>query len=194
MVRAIVNTAQNPETSATKDASATLTRSKPQIESIKIEWLVDEFSDASYIGEYTDNYDPTSFVAVGEHAGELAGHVPDDELPEKCREYRYFKPVAGDEKPATDKRTRYYKYGLQDFKQMDGLNRGDWCFLGCIAKAVIKTDAGRIETLTSGGLWGIESEMDEAYKTQVENEQIEELREHLESFGLTLDNDKIERE
>lgn len=102
------------------------------------------------------------------------------DCPHSSREYNYFLPYAGGEEPGTDD---YQKYGKQDFKRMESLNRGDWSFIGIIAKAEIVTHAGTMQTIRSGGLWGIESDSGD-YLDEVGKEQLDELRAELTSLGF----------
>ena len=66
-----------------------------------------------------------------------------------------------------------------------------WEMLGCVAKAEVSYDIGqgnrRLETLSSGGLWGIESDMDDNTRQDYENEQLEDLASHLAHFGIETD-------
>lgn len=104
-----------------------------------------------------------------------------NELPEHSREYRYFKPYGGGE-PEGSK--LYQQYGLQDFNRMESLSNGHWNFIGIIAKAEIQlADSDIIQTIRSGGLWGIESDSGNEYIEQVEREQLEELAFELEKIG-----------
>lgn len=103
------------------------------------------------------------------------------ECPHSSREYNYFKPYAGGESEGSD---NYITYGKQDFERMESLNNGNWCFIGIIAKAEIRTKNGTSQTITSGGLWGIESDSGEDYLGQVGKEQLEGLRQELKSLGF----------
>ncbi len=159
---------------------------KVEIESIVIKMLDDDCPDTSHLGKYTDNAEPGVIVC---RENEYLDQLGDDyELPEKGNEYRFFKPVAGDEKVGTDD---YYKYGMQDYKRMKGLNDGSWSYIGIEAAATVKYPTGnnsyRLETLSSSGLWGIESDCDD-YLQEVMKEQIDELREHLMTFNVSLEN------
>jgi len=108
------------------------------------------------------------------------------------RELRYFNPPVENYKgePHAD----IVKYILQDYDRMESLNAGNWCFIGIRAECevgvptqytgqhdVIYTE----QTLTSGGLWGIESDSDDSYLKQTEDEQIDELRDVLKNFVLS---------
>jgi len=111
---------------------------------------------------------------------ELAG-LELHECPHTRREFNYFLPYAGGEKPGSE---NYQKYGKQDFDRMESLNNGNWCFIGIIAKAKIVTENGTIQTIRSGGLWGIESDSDKSYIAEIEQEQLAELRKELTALGF----------
>lgn len=104
------------------------------------------------------------------------------ECPHYSRECNYFRPYAGGEPEGTD---NFIEYGKQDYKRMEGLNNGNWCFIGITAKAEIKTENGILQTITSGGLWGIGSD-DKEYVDQVDKEQLENLKQELKSLGFTV--------
>jgi len=112
------------------------------------------------------------------------------DCPKSTRKYNYFKPYAGGEEEGSK---HYKEYGLQDFERMEGLTRGDWSFIGIQAEATVSypvnaagTDR-RIEHLTSGGLWGIESDSGD-YLNEVMRDELSDLRRHLEQFNVSLDN------
>lgn len=158
-----------------------------KIESIKVVVKIDESPDTSFLGEYTDWQEDWAISRA--HDEYVANLADDTDMPESCREYRFFIPYAGGEAPGTDE---YQKYGMQDYKRMEGLSNGDWQFIGIGAEAVVSYPIGddgsrRIERLTSGFLWGIESDSGD-YLRQVAQEQLAELRDHLEVFGVNTDN------
>lgn len=170
------------------------------IESIRIKHEVDESPDTSFLGEYTDDLGPGVIVRELEEFyeklpapmerdvdGRFYRKGEPENLPSRGREYRGFVPYAGGEKAGT---ARYYRYGMQDFKRMEALNNGDFCFIGVLAEATVKYQEGdhyRLETLASGGLWGIESDSGD-YIKEVEREQVADLKAHLEVFGVDLSN------
>ena len=169
---------------------------KPKItvESVKVKRILDESPDTSFIGEYTNKWNKW---AICRHCGQyIADYIPTDDndypvhnCPTSNREYNYFMPYAGGEKPGTDE---YRKYGLQDFKRMERLNNGDWCFIGIVAECVVKYPIGsgnyRLEKFTSGGIWGIESDSDSTFIDEMTNEQLSDLERHLSTFGVNLEN------
>jgi len=62
--------------------------------------------------------------------------------------------------------------------------RGDFTFVGVRAEAEVAIE-GVIQTLTSGGLWGIESDSDESYIEDVALEEYDALREILKAVGVS---------
>jgi len=171
-------------------------KSKPRILKVWIEKAVDGSPDTSFLGEWTDDLKPGVIVrALGDFYERLPVPTERDvdgkfrrgdgpEVPAKGREYRGFIPYAGGEKVGT---AEFYKYGLQDWKRMEGLNNGDWCMLGIIAKAEVQSRAGEtwapIQVLRSGGLWGVESDAIEYHK-DVETEELANLRDELKAWGF----------
>ena len=157
-----------------------------KIEGIKVKMIHDEAPDTSTLGEYTDDLENGVIVRSME---EFYEKLPDEtEIPSRGREYRFFKPYAGGEESGTKD---YYTYGLQDFERMEGLNNGDWRFVGIVAEASVLAPTEesyfRTETLSSGGLWGIESDSGD-YLKEVAKEQIDDLKDHLKNFNTDLDN------
>jgi hypothetical protein len=75
------------------------------------------------------------------------------------------------------------KYCQQDYERMERLSRGDWGYLAIRADAEIIVD-GVSQEISSGGLWGIESDSDRTYLTEIETEQLSELREQLRAVGF----------
>jgi hypothetical protein len=166
-----------------------------KIESIKVKVIPDYAADTSWIGEYTDNLEPGVIIrdynefyekiptemerdADGKFIGKAEPNPP-----QKGRTFRGFLPYAGGEKQGTKD---YYKYGMQDYKRMEELNNGDWQFIGIRAEAEVsyKTINGsRLEHLTSGGLWGIESDAGD-YLNEIMKEELSDLKNHLQNFNV----------
>jgi hypothetical protein len=99
-------------------------------------------------------------------------------------EYRYFNPS---ENYAGDTPENIRKYTRQDYERMESLYRGDWCFIGIMAEAQysIGDNYAPIQELTSGGLWGIESNSGTDYLDEVEAEQLHELKAQLAAIGFS---------
>ena len=69
---------------------------------------------------------------------------------------------------------------------MEQLNRGDWCYVGIRAEVDVQTSFGSpIQTITSGGLWGIESDSDKAYFAEVVAEELGQLKTELRALGFS---------
>ncbi len=67
---------------------------------------------------------------------------------------------------------------------------GQFCFVGVMARAEIilptyKGYSGIAQSITSGGLWGIESDSDAAHFAEIEKEQLDELADQLHHVGFS---------
>jgi hypothetical protein len=102
-------------------------------------------------------------------------------------EYRYFNGPIENYKGESPKDIR--KYVRQDYARMERLNAGDWCFIGIRAEAEYSVGESRsgylAQTITSGGLWGIESDSNESYFAEVEQEELSNLRIQLAGIGFS---------
>lgn len=76
-----------------------------------------------------------------------------------------------------------YWYVLEDYRRCEALNNSEWNYIGIIAKARVVGSGGVVQTLRSGGLWGIESDSGDDYIRQVEDEELTALAEILKGFG-----------
>lgn len=108
------------------------------------------------------------------------------------REYRYFNPChenyAG--LPETDIR----KYCRQDYDRMESLNRGNWCYIGIRAEARVFVNEkaigpvashGIAQTITSGGLYGIESDSGREHIEETIREELAQLKDELLGLGFS---------
>jgi hypothetical protein len=103
-------------------------------------------------------------------------------------ELRYFNGVVENYKGETPDKIR--EYVVRDYERMERLQRGGWCYIGIRAEAeiLIPSDtqgSSIVQEITSGGLWGIESDSDASYLTEIEEEQLSELREQLHAVGFS---------
>lgn len=62
----------------------------------------------------------------------------------------------------------------------------EWHYVGVWAEAKIIL-SGTVQTISTGGLWGIESDSDEAYFREVEEQEYDELRDMLAKIGFTIE-------
>lgn len=110
------------------------------------------------------------------------------------REYRYFNPNASNY--AGLERAEIVEYCLQDYDRMESYNTGDWCYVGVMAEATIllpcNANDGKPngltsirQTITSGGLWGTQSDSDASHFEQIEREELAELKEQLSDIGFS---------
>lgn len=113
-------------------------------------------------------------------------------------EYRYFNPssnyVTADDKPQNLTPDEVIKYTRQDYERMESLNAGHWSYIGIRAEAKILIGdvarypnfaSGTIQTIGSGGLYGIESDSERSYFSEVAAEQLAELKNQLRALGFS---------
>lgn len=162
---------------------------KPTIEKIWIEHILDIDADASFYGEYTDDLTDGVIVRQFDQFYEKLTDEEKEEIYGTGRQYRCFKPYAGGEKVGSED---YYTYGMQDYERMEELEKGNFYFIGIVANCKVKYPIGqgnyRLETVQSGGLWGIETDSEEDYINEAEAEQKEELKNHLEKMNVNTSN------
>ena len=158
---------------------------KGRILSISIHHRPDTDPDLSWIGEYVDDSSPGDIIAVGEHEGMFIDDLPEDAaLPERGRNFRYFRPGISGSEPIPDDDT-YKKYALQDYERMRKYNNQYWYMMGIMATAqYVLPDSNVVQEMHSGGLWGIESDSGDDYISEVENEELYTLRDQLAKIGF----------
>jgi hypothetical protein len=83
----------------------------------------------------------------------------------------------------------YFDSGDPEYKDQDEARRkeyenGDFSFVGVRAEAEVVVE-NVIQTITSGGLWGIESDSGEGYIDDVALEEYDNLREILKAIGVS---------
>ena len=105
-----------------------------------------------------------------------------NEISNRSRKCRFFLPYAGGEAVGSKD---WRAYAQQDWERMRGLTEGKWGYVGIMAQAEV-TLAGSnvIQRITSGGLWGIESDSGDAYLEEVAQSELEELRGVLQTIGF----------
>lgn len=109
-------------------------------------------------------------------------------------EYQYFNPSfnyvdKSGHALAENTPDEVQKYVRQDYERMQLLHRGDWSYMGIRADAEYHIDTGHghsiIQSVTSGGLWGIESDSDASYFAEVEADELAALRTQLAAIGFS---------
>jgi hypothetical protein len=101
-------------------------------------------------------------------------------------EFRYFNGCVENYKGESPEDIR--KYVRQDYERMERLQHGDWCYIGIRAEAEILVPSGSasvVQEITSGGLWGVESDSDREYLAEIEAEELSSLREQLQAVGFS---------
>ena len=76
------------------------------------------------------------------------------------------------------------KYALQDKKRLEAYYNDEWHFVGVQVVAEIRID-GLLQTISSGGLWGIESDSSDEYFDEIFEEEKEQLKDVLLQLGFT---------
>jgi hypothetical protein len=164
-------------------------RNRPRVRKITIKREFDEDPDTSHLGEYTDELAEWNIVC-SERA--YVRNLPEDfECPPKGREYRAFKPYAGGEKPGSK---AYQKYGLQDFDRMQALVNGHWYYFGVYAVAEVRMPSGILQTIRSGGLWGIESDAGREVVDSTIKEELAVLYGELDAIGADYAGVEVKQE
>ena len=155
---------------------------KIRLGKVSVERILDEDPDLSYLGEYTDHPVQTTHSYIIDRETYSGSFV-------ERGQYHFF--VA--------ENVENEKEAIQNYDRMESYNNQQWCCIGIKAKAEILIPDGSgdyvRQTITSGGLWGIESDSDKSYLEQVENEELDNLRLELKVLGVTMPkNVEVERE
>lgn len=132
-----------------------------RIAKITIKQIADDCPDLSYLGDYSNSA----------HEGAIDRQANGD-----CGrgEYRFFNPANPE-------------YAEQEYQRMEAYHRGSWCCIGIRAEAVIQTSDGVCNSISSGGLWGIESDSDDRYLEEIAREELAALRGTLAELGFSAD-------
>ena len=98
-------------------------------------------------------------------------------------ELRYFNGPVENYKGESPDDTR--KYIRQDYDRMESFNRGDWCFIGIRAQAEVQVGFDVVQRITSGGLWGIESDSGREHLEETQREELAQLKDELVGLGFS---------
>lgn len=136
-----------------------------RILSVTVHREVDSDPDLSWLGEYSDK--PKNNAIDRQERGEM-----------QRGEFRYFNPaISGEESGNPDSPE-------EDYRRYEAYNKSQWWMIGvwCSAKVVL-TDV--VQTIRSGGLWGIESDSEDDYFEEVIKEELAALRGQLKAIGFS---------
>ena len=155
---------------------------------IEIKRMDDPDPDTSWLGEYSNTRKSEFSIDRSE---------PDDSGDMRRGEYRYFNPGSVEpfnpdaswiSRETRDKRAFWEKTMCEnarlDYERMESFTHGDWHFIGIRAEAEIVIDSV-IQRISSGGLWGTESDSDESYLKEIEQEELSGLRSILHEMGFS---------
>jgi len=96
--------------------------------------------------------------------------------------FKYFKPNHENYDGLTEEEIRTYCW--QDFERMESYENQNWYCLGIRAEAEIAVDQ-HSQTITSGGIWGTESDSDDDYLASLETDELADLRGQLRALGFS---------
>lgn len=78
------------------------------------------------------------------------------------------------------------KYVREDYARMEGYNNCQWSYIGIRAEAEIQlTKYGPLQEITSGGLWGTESDSGQEHIASIEQEELSDLSMQLHALGFS---------
>lgn len=144
-----------------------------RISKVILKKIVDTDGDFSTLGEYSSQVGPNAIDR--EERGDMGRG-----------EYRYFNPaISGEESGNPDSPE-------EDYQRCEAYNRNEWWYVGIRAEAVIETsDEGSTwlrQAITSGGVWGIESDSDDEYFSEIGGEELDQLKGTLLELGFTSED------
>lgn len=171
---------------------------KAQLEKLNPETLISELKEygawnAEELADHAQNLQRILWLAGGDikdNNGCDCGEHGDMER----GQYRYFNPSfnyvdATGEARSENTPEDVRKYVRQDYERMESLNAGNWCFIGIRATAEIAVPTApsnaTLQEISSGGLWGIESDSDYEYLKSIEREELADLRGQLKALGFS---------
>ena len=155
-----------------------------RIVKIEIERMFDESPDTSWLGEFSNRADTQFAIDHQERSG--SNRVKQWFNPGTVED---FDPNASWIPAGAENKREYWhtamiKNAEQDYARMCSLCNGEFEFIGIGAKAHVTVD-NVCQTITSGGLWGIESDSEESYLKEEEQNQLAELRSILYEMGFS---------
>lgn len=156
-----------------------------RIQSIKVQRVADSDPDTSYLGTFSNRAYTQFAIDHCERTGSnrTNGQWFNPGTVEDFKESASWIPTT-----VENKRQYWHdamvKNAEADYARMIAFSDGQWEYIGIRATAEVVI-AGTCQTVTSGGLWGIESDSDAAYLQEIEAEQVSELRTILYGMGFS---------
>lgn len=136
----------------------------PFVHSLGFVWEPDVFGDPEYLER-----------SAADHFGDGWSHVSEAD---KARVVEQFGSIEA----------ACREYAREDAQRIRDFRAGDWWFESCRAVAEVRYElydgSFRIERLSSGGVYGIESDCGEEYRQEVESQEMADLQAHLARFGV----------
>ena len=142
-----------------------------QILKIKVVREIDEFPDTSWLGTYVSKWVPGAIDRS--RFSHMWGQG----------QYPYFLPATDWWNLKGAEKREAWKHALEDMERLETLGK-TWDLIGIYAEAKIAIDS-ILETISSGGLWGIDSTNDEDYLEMIEAEELATLAVILKELGFT---------
>ena len=141
---------------------------KLRLETIRYVHQFDNSQSIDYLGEWRDRPDK-EFNTVDNGIG------PDLSM----REYRFF--VAANVEDA--------QQAYKNYNRVRALSRGEWYFIGIYVKAELvfenEEGGGIVHSVRTPGVWGIESDGDKGYLSEIRSGQLETLIDMLSAMGIS---------
>lgn len=136
------------------------------LDGVRIRVYIDEHPQLDYLGEYTNEPGPDDRTIDRQARGDQGRG-----------EHRYF---------VAPRWTEKWEHVEQNYERMESYGAG-WLCLGlrAVADLTVHLDNGKTLTTSveSGGIWGVESDSDEAIE-QWSKEEFAEVRSELEELGV----------
>lgn len=161
-------------------------KSMKRILSITVKQMADYDADTSFIGEFSRDAE-TEFAIDHRERG---GHGKDILQWFNPATVESFDPNASWIPAGTKDKKAYWLKAMrhnaeQDYARMLQLEQGEFSFIGIRAEAKVQlVPQGVIQDITSGGIWGVESDSGD-YLGELEKEQLSELRSELHAAGFS---------
>ncbi len=136
----------------------------PLVHSVSFVWEHDPYGEPDYLER-----------SPADHFGDGWSHVSETD---KARVIEKFGSIEA----------ACRQYAREDAQRIQDFRAGKWWFESCRAVAEVRYElldgSFRIERLSSGGLYGIESDSGEEYRQEVESQEFADLQAHLARLGV----------